>query len=75
MPPLVWLTVVYLLVKPTGASLIKLVCEDIPLNFKQRLVVERVLSEALAQKDHSDGESKGQQFRLLVLGKAGVGKS
>jgi len=60
---------------PTGASLIKLVCEDIPLNFKQRLVVERVLSEALARKDHSDGESKGQQFRLLVLGKAGVGKS
>jgi hypothetical protein len=32
---------------PTGASLIKLVCEDIPLNFKQRLLVERVLSEAL----------------------------
>ena len=60
---------------PTGASLIKLVCEDIPLNFKQRLLVERVLSEALARKDHSDGESKGQQFRLLVLGKAGVGKS
>jgi len=60
---------------PTGASLIKLVCEDIPLNFKQRLLVERVLSEALARKDHSDGESKGQQFRLLVLGEAGVGKS
>ena len=60
---------------PTGASLIKLVCEDIPLNFKQRLLAERVLSEALARKDHSDGESKGQQFRLLVLGEAGVGKS
>ena len=60
---------------PTGASLTKLVCEDIPLNFKQRLVVEQVLSEALAWKDHPDGESKRQQFRLLVLGEAGVGKS
>jgi PIF1-like helicase len=60
---------------PTGASLTKLVCEDIPLNFKQRLVVEKVLSKALAWKDHLYGESKRQQFRLLFLGEAGVGKS
>jgi hypothetical protein len=37
---------------PTGASLMSLVSEVIPLNRKQRMIVRRVLSEALAWANH-----------------------
>jgi hypothetical protein len=43
---------------PTGMSLALLVNEDIPLNDKQRLVVERVLSGALAWKHHAYDATK-----------------
>ena len=49
---------------PTGASLTLLVNEDIPLNGKQRLVVERVLSGALAWADHAYDASKRDQLLL-----------
>ena len=52
----------------TGASLIKLICEDIPFNFKQRLVVEQVQSEALAWKDQPDGESKKATIPFACFG-------
>ena len=43
---------------PTGTSLTLLVNKDIPLNEKQRLVVERVLSGALAWASHAYDASK-----------------
>ena len=57
---------------PTSASLTLLVNEDIPLNEKQRLVVERVLSGALAWAGHAYDASKRDQ-QLLYVG--GEGKS
>ena len=60
---------------PTGASLTSLVHEKIPLNRKQRLVVEKVLSAALAWKDHPYDRSKRDQLLLHLTGEGGVGKS
>ncbi|KAI1829025.1 hypothetical protein DTO027I6_10053 [Penicillium roqueforti] len=60
---------------PTGASLTTLVAEDIPLNTKQRRVVEKILSEALMWADHPYDPSKRQQSLLYVGGEGGVGKS
>jgi hypothetical protein len=60
---------------PTGSSLTLLVNEDVPLNEKQRLVVERVLSGALAWADHAHDASKRDQMLLYVGGEGGVGKS
>ena len=60
---------------PTGASLTSLVAQDVPLNRKQRLVVEKVLSEALAWANHPYDHSKRQQVLLYVGGEGGVGKS
>lgn len=60
---------------PTGASLTLLVMEDLPLNEKQRLVVERVLSSALAWTDHAYNSSEQDQMLLYVGGEGGVGKS
>jgi hypothetical protein len=60
---------------PTGASLTALVSEDVPLNRKQRIVVERVLSEALAWADHPYDSSKRRQTLLYIGGEGGVGKS
>ncbi|KAL6405631.1 hypothetical protein AUP68_11392, partial [Ilyonectria robusta] len=61
--------------KPTGASLASILSEHVPLNRKQRLVVERVLSEALAWGDRAYDTSKRQQTLLYVGGEGGVGKS
>jgi hypothetical protein len=60
---------------PTGTSLTLLVSEDVPLNEKQRLVVERVLSGALAWASHVYDASKRDQKLLYVGGEGGVGKS
>ncbi|KAJ5111789.1 hypothetical protein NUU61_001419 [Penicillium alfredii] len=59
----------------TPNSLTSLVNESIPLNAKQRLVVERVLSEALHWADHPYNPSKRHQTLLYVGGEGGVGKS
>ncbi|KAI3286470.1 hypothetical protein DTO002I6_8141 [Penicillium roqueforti] len=60
---------------PTGASLTSLVIEVIPLNQKQRMIVERVLSEALAWADHPYDSSQRKQTLLYVGGEGGTGKS
>lgn len=60
---------------PTGTSLTTLVAEHIPLNTKQRLVVQRILSQALSWKDHPYDPLKRQQTLLYVGGEGGVGKS
>ncbi|KAH9203038.1 hypothetical protein DL95DRAFT_180650, partial [Leptodontidium sp. 2 PMI_412] len=60
---------------PTGSSLTLLVNEDVPLNEKQRLVVQRVLSDALACATHAYDASKRDQKLLYVGGEGGVGKS
>ncbi|KAJ6168292.1 hypothetical protein N7497_001135 [Penicillium chrysogenum] len=58
---------------PTSLTL--LVSESIPLNTKQRLVVEKVLGEALDWASHPYDASKRHQTRLYVGGEGGVGKS
>jgi hypothetical protein len=60
---------------PTGTSLTLLVNEDIPLNEKQYLVVERVLSGVLAWADHAYNASKWDQLLLYIRGEGRVGKS
>ena len=60
---------------PTPASLTLLVNETVPLNTKQRLVVDKVLNEALGWADHPYDASKRQQTLLYVGGEGGVGKS
>ena len=59
----------------TPASLTSLVSESIPLNTKQRIVVEKVLREALTQADHPYDASQRSQILLYVRGEGGVGKS
>ncbi|KAH6692767.1 hypothetical protein BKA61DRAFT_280774 [Leptodontidium sp. MPI-SDFR-AT-0119] len=60
---------------PTGSSLTLLVSEDVPLNEKQRLIVQRVLSDALACATHAYNTSKRDQKLLYVSGEGGVSKS
>jgi len=60
---------------PSGASLTELVKTDIPLNKKQGLIVEKVLSGALAWEDYPYDASKREQMLLYVGGEGGVGKS
>jgi hypothetical protein len=60
---------------PTGASLGSLVSEVIPLNWKQRMIVERVLSEALAWVDHPYDSTLRKQTLLYIRGEGGTGKS
>ncbi|GFF73112.1 hypothetical protein IFM60648_03855 [Aspergillus lentulus] len=60
---------------PPGASLAFLVNQDIPLNRKQRMVVEKVLSEALTWADHPYDWSRRNQTLLYVGGEGGTGKS
>lgn len=57
------------------ASLTLLVSEFIPLNTKQRLVVEKVLSGALGWANHPYDPSKRDQTLLYIGGEGGVGKS
>lgn len=59
----------------TPVSLTSLVTETIPLNTKQRLVVERILGEALHWADHPYNTSQRRQTLLYVGGEGGVGKS
>jgi hypothetical protein len=56
---------------PTAATLIDLLFDVIPLNTKQRLIVERVLSDAISWSN----TSRKEQFFLYVGGEGGVGKS
>jgi helitron helicase-like protein/PIF1-like helicase len=60
---------------PTAATLIELIIDDIPLNTKQRLIVERVLSAALSWNGAAYDASKRDQTFVYVGGNAGVGKS
>ncbi|GAQ02981.1 hypothetical protein ALT_0302 [Aspergillus lentulus] len=60
---------------PPGASLAFLINQDIPLNRKQRMVVEKVLSEALTWADHPYDSSRRNQTLLYVGGEGGTGKT
>jgi hypothetical protein len=60
---------------PTGNSLTSLVEEQIPLNVKQRTVVEKVLSEALSWAEHPSDPSQRKQMLLCIIGEGGTGKS
>ncbi|QMW28864.1 hypothetical protein G4B84_004199 [Aspergillus flavus NRRL3357] len=62
-------------VAPTGASLSSLVSEIIPLNRKQAIVVQRIISEALSWACFPYDWSQRQQTLLYVGGEGGVGKS
>lgn len=60
---------------PTGASLISLLRDIIPLNEKQRCVVEKVLSRLLSCTSHSYSSGQREQSLIYVGGEGGVGKS
>lgn len=60
---------------PTGHSLTALVKKDLPLNEEQEIVVERILSSALAWEKHPYDASKRDQMLLYIGGEGGVGKS
>lgn len=61
--------------KPTGPSLTAIVNEIIPLNRKQRMIVERILSSALSWVDHPYDSMRRHQNLLYIGGEGGVGKS
>ncbi|KAJ5098843.1 hypothetical protein N7532_005844 [Penicillium argentinense] len=60
---------------PTAASLVSSVGQDIPLNSKQRLIVQKILAEALACADHPYDSSRRKQLLLCITGEGGTGKS
>ena len=60
---------------PTGASLTSIVCNTVPLNAKQRLVVEKVVTNLLICGGNPNGSSSRCQTLLYVGGEGGVGKS
>jgi hypothetical protein len=60
---------------PTGASLTLLVRETVPLNEKQHIVVEKVLSDVLVCADYPYDHSQRNQTLLYIGGEGGVGKS
>ena len=60
---------------PTGSSLAQLINEDFPLNQKQLLVVEKILSYALNWTGKTYKSSEHNQTLLYVGGEGGVGKS
>ena len=60
---------------PTATSLASLVAQDIPLNSKQKLVVEKILAEALAWGDNPYDSSRRKQLLLCITGEGGTGKS
>lgn len=60
--------------KPTSASLMNVLHDKILLNDKQRIVAEKILSEALMWAEHPYDSSKRQQTLLYVGGEGGVGK-
>jgi hypothetical protein len=63
------------LVEESSVSLTLLVSENILLNTKQRLVIVKVLGEALDWADHPYDPSKRHQMLLYVGGEGDVGKS
>jgi len=66
---------VFLEENPSASAVLDLVCQKLPLNQKQRLVAEKVISEAISWKDHPYDASKRDQLLLYVGGEAGTGKS
>jgi AAA domain len=60
---------------PSASMVIDLISRQYPLNRKQRLVAERVISEALAWKDHPFDASKRNQSLVYIGGEGGTGKS
>jgi hypothetical protein len=65
----------YLGKNPTGTILTDLICEVIPLNKKQQMIIERVLSEALCWANYPYDATKQEQTLLYIGGKGRVGKS
>lgn len=59
----------------SAAALTDLVSIHIPLNKKQRIIVEKLLSEALAWKNHPYDASKRNQLLLYIGGGGGEGKT
>jgi PIF1-like helicase len=60
---------------PSENAVIDLVSQMVPLNRKQRLVVKKIIQEALAWKDHPYDFSKRDQFLQYVRGEGGTGKT
>ena len=60
---------------PIVDSLASLIIEEIPLNFKQRIVVEKVLSEALSWARYLFDSSRRQRMLLCIMCEGGTGKS
>jgi hypothetical protein len=60
---------------PTGNSLTALISQDIPLNTKQKLIVEKLLSEAISWADHLYDPSRRKQLLLRITGEGGTGKT
>jgi PIF1-like helicase len=60
---------------PSASALTNIVKQALPLNKKQTMILEHVLSVALASKDHPYDPSKRDQLLLHVSGEGGVGKS
>src|SRR5205814_4812335 len=59
----------------SAVNLTTLVSQDLPLNKKQQLVVEKVLLKALAWGDNAYDASKRDKMLLYIGGEGGVGKS
>ena len=60
---------------PSDAALTTIVSQYVPLNRKQQMIVEKVLSSALAWKYCAYDASKRTQMLLYIGGEGGVGKS
>lgn len=60
---------------PTGASITSIVCNTVPLNEKQRLVVENVMTDLLVCANNPYDSASRSQTLLYVGGEGGVGKS
>lgn len=59
----------------TGTSLTSLVTKYIPLNQKQKLIVQRILSDALQWAQYPYDSTRRKQTLLYVGGEGGTGKS
>jgi hypothetical protein len=65
----------YLGKNPTSTILTNLICKVIPLNKKQQIITERVLSEALCWANYPYDATKQEQTLLYIRGEGGVSKS
>lgn len=59
----------------TDASIISIVCNSVPLNDKQHLVVEKIISKMLECAGNPYDSSSRNQTMLYVRGEGGVGKA